>query len=142
MKSDRFTQMAGCELADIVAAHYTSPKSINPAEELEQLLADLKKQDSVRNLAVGLETLPIDAGSYGIVRDFCTWEEDKRSKCLELLSRQPAENRIPLLATMKSSGDSRDVSFLRKLADVQDKIVKLQKYGNRMDRESIASAIE
>ena len=25
---------------------------------------------------------------------------------------------------------------------VQDKIVKLQKYGNRMDRKSIASAIE
>ena len=140
-KSDRFTQMAGCELADIIAAHYTSPSSFNPAEDLAQLLSDLKKHDSLQNLAVGLEALPLDAESYGLVRDFCTWEDEKKSKCLELLSRQPDRNRIALLAAMKSSGGSREVSFLRKLVDVQDKIVKLQKYGNRMDLESINRVI-
>ena len=141
MKSERFAQMAGCELADILAMHYLSPASINPAGDLAQLLADLKNKDSVQNHAVGLESLPLDGESYGIVRDFCTWEDERKAECLDLLVRQPAGNRIPLLAAMKASGCSRDVVHLQKLIDAQDKIVKLHKYGNRLNPESISRAI-
>lgn len=142
MKSERFSQMAGCELANILVSHYLSPHSINPADDLAQLLDDLKNRDSVQNLAVGMESLPLDGESYGIVRDFCTWEDERKVQCLDLLERQSAGNRIPLLAAMKASGSSRDVVLLQKLVDSQDKIVKLHKYGNRLNPESISRAIE
>ena len=142
MKSDRFTQMAGCELADILAAHRASPRSFDLADALARLLADLQNRNSAQNLAVGLEALPLSGESYGIVRDFCTWEEGQKAECLDLLSRQPAANRIHLLAAMKSLGSSRDVILLHKLANAQHKIAKLRKYANCMNPQNICRAVE
>ena len=69
----RFDRMVGCELAGIVAAHRNSPPTFNAGEALERLAARLEDTTSVQNLAVGMESLPIDHESYRIVLDVCSW---------------------------------------------------------------------
>ena len=117
-------------------------RNLELADALARLHADLQNRNSAQNLAVGLEALPLSGESYGIVRDFCTWEEGQKAECLDLLSRQPAANRIHLLAAMKSLGSSRDVILLHKLANAQHKIAKLRKYANCMNPQNICRAVE
>lgn len=137
----RFDRMVGCELAGIVAAHRNSPSTFNAGEALERLAARLEDTTSVQNLAVGMESLPIDHESYRIVLDVCSWSGSSMRDCMSLLNRQPVDSRVPLLAAMKAFGESRDVFLLQRLAGVQDKIKELHSFGN-MTPESVYSAIE
>lgn len=137
---DRFDRMVGCELAGIVAAHRNSPSTFNVGNELERLAARLGDKTSVQNLAVGMESLPIDHESYRTVVDVCSWSESAMRDCMSLLNRQPADSRIPLLAAMKAFGESRDVFLLQRLVGVQDKIKDLHSFGN-LTPESVYSAI-
>ena len=138
--SDRFNQMAGCELARIAAAFNANP-GFDVQEALGRLCARMDELSPAQNALLEMEAIPITADSYDLALDFGGWMAENRTDCLNLLSRQPMESRIPLLAAMKAFGESRDVHLLHKLVGVQDAIKILHDYGN-LNPENICRAIE
>ncbi len=138
--SDRFNQMAGCELARIAAAFNANPE-FDVQEALGRLCAGLDELNPAQDALLEMEAIPIRSDSYDLALDFAGWEVDVRTDCLNLLSRQPVGNRIPLLSAMKAFGGSRDMHLLNKLVGVQDAVKVLNDYGN-LSPENIYCAIE
>jgi hypothetical protein len=132
--------MAGCELARIAAAFNANP-GFDVQEALGRLCARMDELSPAQNALLEMEAIPITADSYDLALDFGGWVAENRTDCLNLLSRQPMESRIPLLAAMKAFGESRDVHLMHKLVGVQDAIKILHDYGN-LNPENIYRAIE
>ena len=138
----RFDAIIGCELSRIVngwadnnSYNFSLPKALG---ELRKCLEGLS---AAQRALMELDAIPLQPESYDLALDFCGWNEEIRSECLDLLSRQPVENRMPLLSAMKVFGGSRDVFLLQKLVGVQDKINVLHGFGS-LTPENIYSAIE
>ena len=140
MKSDRFNQMVGCELARIVAAHGKDPK-FNVQDALGRLCSRLGEQGPAQKALLSMEAIPIRIDSYELAMDFSAWEGPGKVDCLNLLAHQPVDSRMPLIAAMKAFGNSRDIFLLHKLIGVQDSIKILHDYGN-LTPENIYRAIE
>ncbi len=138
--SNRFSQMAGCELARIAVALDRDP-SLDVRGALGRLCSVLRNPDPARSALVETDALPIKIGSYDLALDAAGWDSASKAECLNLLARQPADCKAPILAAMKAFGGSRDVFLMQKLAGVQDKIKELYAYGN-LTPENIYYAIE
>lgn len=140
IKSDRFNQMVGCELARIVASLDKDPK-FNLQEALGRLCARLGEQGPAQKALLAMEVIPLRVDSYELALDFSGWDGPGKADCLNLLAHQPVDSRMPLIAAMKEFGNSRDVFLLHKLIGVQDSIKVLHAYGN-LSPENIYRAIE
>ena len=138
--SDRFSRMAGCELARIAVA-LDRDSSLDVRGELGRLSEVLRNPDSARSALVEADSIPIRIDSYDLALEVARWDKASKTECLNLLAQQPVDSRVPLLAAMEAFGASRDVFLLQRLAGVQEAIKELHAYGN-LTPENIYRAIE